>query len=577
MPGTDGVVYVDNLRLVHSGAPPPADDLVVNAFADRYELVWTPVSDSGLNGYNVYRRVWPDGTFARLNDAPLVASEYVDVLDVVAPAYCYTVAAVIDGTEASPSNVFCAQYNGLSDDALLDMVQEATFSYFWDYAHPVSGMAREGLTHSSEICASGGTGMGLMAIVVGVERGYITRAEGASRVLQILAFLEDTATRYHGAWAHWINGTTGATIPFSQYDDGGDLVETSYLVQGMLTVRQYFDADEPVENELRARATRLWEEVEWDWYRQYPDSDVLYWHWSPNHGWTMNMPVRGYMEAMITYVLAIASPTYGVPGSMYANGWAGRPWYANGNTYYGYEQSVGPPLGGPLFFTHYSHLGFDPRYKRDMYCNYFENSRNISLIHRAYAMDNPGEHAGYNKWAWGLTASDSPAPWYYLAHSPTNDVGTISPTAALSAMPYTPRESLATLRYFYDVLGADLWGPYGFYDAFNPEQAWVSDTYLAIDQGPIVVMIENYRTGLCWELFMSNPEIRPAVQAMGWTFDGDLDGDTDVDGGDFLDFVECVSGPDVALPAGCGAADLDGDGDVDAFEISIFQVAFTGS
>jgi hypothetical protein len=405
----------------------------------------------------------------------------------------------------------------MTDEQLLTSVQEAVFRYFWDYGHPVSGLTREGykLGHSTDTCTSGGTGMGLMAICIGVERGFVTRAEAAKRILKILMFLEEKANRYHGAWSHWINGATGQTKPFSKYDDGGDLVETAYVVQGLLTVRQYFDnPNDPVESEIRTRATRLWEQVEWDWYLRYPRGQVLYWHWSPNHNWRMNHKIRGYNECMIAYLLAIASPTHPIPASCYYKGWAGAAGYANSHTYYGYRQWVGQEKGGPLFFTHYSHLGFDPRNKSDKFCNYFDNSRNISLINRAYCIENPRGHAGYSNLVWGLTASFNPRG--YSAHSPTNDNGTITPSAALSAMPYVPEESMATLKEFYHTYGTDLWGAFGFVDAFNLTQKWFAPGYIAIDQGPIVIMIENNRTQLCWKLFMANPEIQSMLDAIGW-------------------------------------------------------------
>jgi hypothetical protein len=395
------------------------------------------------------------------------------------------------------------------------------FQYFYDYGHPVSGLARERKSSgdAGEVCASGGTGFGLMAIMVGAENGFTSRDSAAARILKILGFLQDDATRFHGAWSHWINGTTGEAIPFSQYDDGGDLVETAYLVQGLLTVRQYFTQNNPVENEIRTRATQMWEGVEWDWYRRFPTGNSLYWHWSPNFEWMMNMPVVGFNEAMIVYLLAIASPTHSVPASLYYDGWASPGNYANGNDFYGYHQWVGPDYGGPLFFTHYSFLGFDPRNKSDQFCNYFDNNRNISLIHHAYCIDNPLNHVGYDSLVWGLTASDESGG--YSAHAPYNiggvDNGTITPTAAISAMPYTPEESIATLKHFYYVLGPKLWGEFGFKDAFHLGQDWFAQSFISIDQGPMIIMIENYRTGLCWEMFMSNPEIPSMLNSIGWT------------------------------------------------------------
>jgi hypothetical protein len=326
-------------------------------------------------------------------------------------------------------------------------------------------------------------------------------------------FFEEDVPRYHGAWPHWFHGSTGETIAFSTYDDAADLVETALLMQGMLTVREYFDGADETEVEIRERTTRLWEEVEWDWFLN--GTDTLYWHWSPTHEWQMNMPIRGYHEGLITYILAIASPTHSISPSTYYDGWASSA-YAYGKESYGHRQWVGAELGGPLFFTHYSFLALDPRDKRDNYCNYFENSRNIALIHQAYAIDNPGGFEGYGANAWGLTASVN--PWGYDAHSPTNDNGTITPTAAISSMPFTPDESIAALEHYTDELGALLWGEYGLMDAFNlsEDPDWVADTWLAIDQGTIAPMIENHRTGLIWDVFMRNSEIQVALDAIGW-------------------------------------------------------------
>ena len=500
--------------------PPPAPrDVTATGHDSRIDLRWPFDTDPNLEGYNIYRADSPEGPFAKLNGSVHKTSVYSDFFGANDRTYYYYVksVAIRGGGDSEPSKIVSATAHAMTDEQLLTSVQEAVFRYFWDYGHPVSGLAREGygFGHSPDTCTSGGTGMGLMAICVGAERRFVTRAEAANRVLRILTFLDEKASRFHGAWSHWILGATGATKPFSQYDNGGDLVETAYLVQGMLTVRQYFnDANDPVETEIRRRATRMWEEVDWSWYRQNSRSEVLYWHWSLNYGWKINQAICGYNECMIVYLLAIASPTHPIPALCYDRGWAKSADYANGNTYYGYKQWVGPEKGGPLFFTHYSHLSFDPRNKRDSYCNYFDNSRNISLINRAYCIENPRGYTGYSALVWGLTASFD--PWGYSAHSPTNDNGTISPTAALSAMPYVPAESLATLKHLYRTYGKELWGPFGFVDAFNPAQKWFAPGYVAIDQGPIVVMIENYRTQLCWNLFMANPEIQPMLNAIGW-------------------------------------------------------------
>ena len=506
--------------LVPPPPPPAPSDVTAAGHDSRIDLRWSFDPDPNLAGYNIYRAHSEEGPFTRLNEFVHTVSVYSDFFGVNDQTYHYyvTSVAIRGGGESEPSNIASATSCAMTDEQLLTSVQEAVFRYFWDYGHPVSGLAREGyaLGHSTDTCTSGGTGMGLMALCVGAERGFVTRAEAADRTLQIMAFLEEQCSRYHGAWSHWINGATGETKPFGAYDDGGDLVETAYVVQGMLTARRYFDdPNDPVETEIRSRATRMWEEVEWSWYVQNRASDVLYWHWSPNHGWHINHAIRGYNECMITYLLAIASPTYPIRASYYYSGWAPAAGYANGNTYYGYRQWVGPEKGGPLFFTHYSHLGFDPRHKSDQYCNYFDNSRNISLINRAHCIENPLGHVGYSPSVWGLTASFN--PWGYSAHCPTNDNGTIAPTAALSAMPYVPTESMAALKEFYHTYGDRLWGPFGFFDAFNLTQDWFAPGCVAIDQGPIIIMIENYRTQLCWDLFMANPEIQPMLDAIGWT------------------------------------------------------------
>lgn len=403
-----------------------------------------------------------------------------------------------------------------SDDALMDMVQRYTFRYFWEFGHPVSGMARERNT-SGDVVTSGGTGFGVMAMLVAAERGYITRQQALERLLTMTSFLE-TADRFHGAFSHWLNGATGTVIPFSQYDNGGDLVETAFLMEGLLSARQYFDQNTPDEQLLREKITGLWEAVEWDWYRKN-GSNVLYWHWSPNYAWQMNFPIRGYNEALIVYLLAIASPTHPVPASLWSTGWAG-PGYNNGQTYYGLKLDVGPTRGGPLFFAHYSYMGFDPRGIKDTHTNYYIHNVRHSLVNRAYCIANPEGHEHYSADCWGLTASDDPLVGY-LAHEPTSsgDNGTITPTAALSSMPYTPAESLAALRHFYRVHGEKLFGPMGFYDAFNLDQNWYASSTLAIDQGSIICMIENYRSKLLWNLFMSNPEIQPALDAIGFVPD----------------------------------------------------------
>lgn len=404
----------------------------------------------------------------------------------------------------------------LADSALLDLVQKQTFRYFWDFAHPVSGMARERSNtdagYGHETVTTGGTGFGIMSVIVAVERGWIARDTAARFMRKMVNFLLK-ANSYHGAFPHWLDGATGKTIPFSRKDDGGDLVETSFLFQGLLCARQYFNQDNPVENEFRGKLNWMWTGIEWNWYTQ--GQEVLYWHWSPNNGWAMNFPVRGFNECMIMYVLAAGDKDhYPVSSAVYHKGWAESNFFKNGRPFYGHTLPLGFDYGGPLFFSHYSFLGLDPRGLKDRYADYWQQNVNHTLINHDYCVDNPKKFKGYSDSCWGLTASDTYNG--YNAHSPTNDFGTITPTAALSAFPYTPELSMKALKHFYYTLGDRIWGEYGFTDAFNETQNWYSKNYLAIDQGPIIVMIENYRSGLLWKLFMSCPEVKSSLQKLGF-------------------------------------------------------------
>jgi hypothetical protein len=408
----------------------------------------------------------------------------------------------------------------LSDSELLDLVQRQTIKYFWDFGHPVSGMARErsnrAYDYGDEVVTTGGTGFGVMALIVGVERHWLPRDSVAKRLLKMLHFLYK-ADSYHGVFPHWMNGSTGKTIPFSRKDDGADLVETSYLFQGLLCARAYFKEDNPVEREIRNLITSLWNDIEWDWFTR-GGRDILYWHWSPNNGWAMNFPLHGYNETLITYILAASAARYPVPASVYHNGWAMSNYFYNGKKFYGYTLPLGFDYGGPLFFAHYSYLGLDPKGLKDEYADYWEQNQNQTLINHAYCVDNPKHFKDYGPDCWGLTASDDYNG--YSAHSPTNDDGVISPTAALSSFPYTPEYSMQALKHFYFDLGEKIWGPYGFVDGFSESHNWYAKSYLAIDEGPIVVMIENYRSGLFWKLFMHIPEIQNGLKKLGFTFPG---------------------------------------------------------
>jgi hypothetical protein len=352
-----------------------------------------------------------------------------------------------------------------------------------------------------------------MTIPVGIARGFITRQEGAQQALKVVNFLSDKAEKFHGAFPHWLSGTTGKALAFSTKDNGADLVETAFLMEGLLTLRAYFDGTDATETAIRSGVTALWEGVEWDWFTR-GGQNVLYWHWSPDYDWQMNLQIRGWNEALIIYVLAAASPTHPITKEVYDKGWAAN--VRNGRKYYDITLPLGEAYGGPMFFAHYSFLGLDPRKLSDAYANYWEQNVAHARINHAYCAANPKGYYGYSERCWGLTASDYPGG--YIASSPTNDKGTIAPTAALASIPYTPEESLAALEYFYYHLGNRLWGEYGFYDSFSLEDRWFATSYIAIDQGPIICMIENYRTGLLWDTFMTDPDVRRGLDLLGFNY-----------------------------------------------------------
>ena len=416
----------------------------------------------------------------------------------------------------------------ITDEELLDITQESTFKYFWDFAQTDSGAARERYhpnepSNDPNTVTIGGTGFGLMAILTGIERGYISRDEGSSRIAQILDFLE-SADRFHGAWPHWLDGTTGAVRPFSEKDNGGDLVETAFLAQGLVCVVEYFKNGSDQEKSISNQADVLWKGVEWNWYTQ--NQNTLYWHWSPDFNFDIGLELKGYNETLITYVMAASSEEFGISKEVYENGWASNGGLTSAATAYDIpllvDHAGDSPRGGPLFWAHYSYLGLNPTYLSDGFVNYWNVNVNHSKINYRYCSENPKNFVGYDEGGWGLTASysrNNDGSLGYNAHGPSNDIGVLSPTAALSSMPYTPDESLEALRYFYSHKD-QLLGPAGFYDAFSPQNDfWVAEAYLAIDQGPIIIMIENYRTGLLWNLFMQNEDVQKGLDRLGFTYE----------------------------------------------------------
>jgi hypothetical protein len=539
--GKEHTLYIDDVQVYYRDRadhqPPgmPAG-LVVKAGERHFDLTWSNNPESDLLRYQIYRS-WDGEKFVPVGIQQGQLNRFVDFVGEPGRKAYYRISAVnISGNESPLSAAVSASTRPFSDDELLDMVQEGCFRYYWEGANSNAGMAIEILPGDENLVAVGASGFGIMALITGVERHFVTREQCAERLVKITRFLRK-ADRFHGAWPHFLNGTTGKVVNyFGKYDDGGDLVETAFLMQGLLAARQYFDRDNAAEREIRQTITELWRGVEWDWYRKTPTSDFLYWHWSPDYGWHISHPLVGWNETMIVYLLAIASPTHPVPASMYYTGWAGQSdfavkyrqnWsrttqgdhYTNGRSFYGFKLDVGEGTGADLFFTQFSFMGFDPRDKHDQYTDYFRNNRNIALINHAYCAQNPRNYVGYSADCWGLSAGINAGGGRPLSR---DDNGTICCSASVGSFPYTPKESMAALKHFYRDLGSKIWGIYGFHDGFNQTQNWFDPVWMGLNQAVIVVMIENYRSGVIWKSFMSNPEIQPALDAIGFKPDANL-------------------------------------------------------
>ena len=536
--GNDGKkhnIYIDDIEFL-SVDQSPAIAIVpqiesAKAASKHIDINWQPVTDPSIKFIKVYRSTNSKDYKPVAIQSPFI-NRYTDFVGVTGKTFYYKI-SLIDNQykESNLSAASSATTKPMSDDELLTMVQEASFRYYWEGAETNTGLAKENILGRHNMIATGASGFGIMALITGTERQFISRRQAIERFTKIVNFLERTET-FHGAFSHFVDGPTAKVEPFfGKRDNGGDLVETSFLLQGLLTARAYFNGEDESERMIRDKITAIWNKVEWDWYRQYPDSKFLYWHWSPNKAWIINHNLIGWNETMVTYLLAIASPTHSIPASMYYTGWANQDstgqqyrsaWggtkdgsmYKNGKTYFGIKLDVGVSNGGPLFFTHYSYLGYDPHAITDKYTNYFTNNKNIALINYRYCLQNPGKYKGYGERCWGLTASDG--PYDYSANEPVlrKDIGVIAPTGAVSSFPYTPVQSMKALKNYYNNYGQFLWGEYGFRDAFDLNKNWCSDIYMGLNQAPMAVMIENYRTGLLWKLFMSNKDIQNGLEKL---------------------------------------------------------------
>ena len=529
------IIFVDDIEYLCLSDSDAVSSLPVITSATGYamhvDITWQTVTDKNIHMVQIYRS--DDGkNFKPVGIQQPYINRYADFTGETGKKYSYKISFLKDNYKDSKlSSSVIASTKPMTDDELLTMVQEASFRYYWEGAEPNSGMARENIPGRDDMIATGASGFGIMALLVGTERGFITREESVARSIRILGFLEKAET-FHGVYPHFMDGPSGKVVPFFGHrDNGADLVETSFLIQGLLAARQYFHGENSSERQIREEITSIWEKAEWAWFRQRPDSKFLYWHWSPDQGWVINHNLIGWNEVMVTYLLAIASPSHPVPASMYYSGWANQEstgqkyrsaWgrtkdgsmYTNGNTYFGIKLDVGVSNGGPLFFTHYSFMGYDPHAITDKYTNYFINNQNIAKINYRYCVQNPKHFKGYGENGWGLTASDGPYNYSADEPVPSEDHGKLAPTGAISSFPYTPEESMKALKNYYFMYGKFLWGEYGFRDAFDLTNNWCSEIYMGLNQAPMTVMIENYRTGLLWKLFMSCPEIQSGLKKL---------------------------------------------------------------
>jgi len=528
-------IYVDDIEFIptdHAGTISETPSIIAAAgYAMHVDITWERITDKNIRFVKIYRS--SDGKeYRAVGVQKPYINRYADFTGETGKKYFYKISFMGDSyKETKLSSPVTAVTRTMTDDELLTMVQEASFRYYWEAAESNSGLAKENISGRQNMIAAGASGFGIMALLVGTERKFISRENAVDRFVKIVNFL-DKAETFHGMFPHFIDGPTGKVEPFfGKWDDGADIVETSFLLQGLLAARQYFSGNDPQEKLIREKITTIWKRAEWSWFTITPDSKFLYWHWSPDQGWVVHHNLIGWNETMITYILAISSPTHSVPASMYYSGWANQDstgqkyrsaWsgtkdgsmYVNGNTYFGIKLDVGVSDGGPLFFTHYSYMGFDPHFLSDRYTNYFINNQNIAKINHSYCVQNPKNFKGYGDSAWGLTASDGPDTYHADEPVTWQDHGKLTPTGAISSFPYTPVESMKALKNYYFNYGKFLWGEYGFRDVFDLTNNWCSEINMGLNQAPMTVMIENYRTGLIWKLFMQTPDIRNGLQKL---------------------------------------------------------------
>ena len=504
--------------LYRAGAVQTPTGLVSRMGDQSIVLHWDPSTEADVSGYRVYRATTNDGTFLLLNPTSLVTTPgYADLSASVINGQTnyYQVTAVGSSSqESAPTAALAAAAHSFADDdQFLEYIQQVNFDYFWYLANPSNGLVPD-RSPTASACSIAAVGFGLSAIAIGVDHGWIGRTQAVMRVLTTLnTFLNGPqgsntsgTIGYHGWFYHFLDMNTGVRA-------GAELssIDTALLLGGILDARQYFNGTNADETSIRTVADAIFDRVDWNWMSR--GSNVVSLGWFPESGF-IDGDWIGYNEAMILYCLGLGAPTNALPDSAWSAWTSGYTW----QTLYGYSYVPFPPL----FAHQYSQCWIDFRHIGDAYMNshnssYFENSRRASLAQRAYCIANPLNNVGYNGTVWGLTSCYGPSG--YGAHGappPQGDDGTIAPTAAGGSIAFTPEYSLPTLKYFYKNYRPRMWTAYGFRDAFNLGQSWVATDELGIDQGPIVIMIENYRTQRVWKRFMQNEVVQRGLQRAGF-------------------------------------------------------------
>lgn len=511
------VISTNTARRVQRPTAPA--NLVVRTGDRSVALHWDAHGHGALRGYHVYRSA-ARAPFERLTARPVRSRSFADVNVANGQTYRYRVTALNEAGESAPSKPTAARPAPFAnDDAFLDLLQQTAFDYFWYEANPTNGLVRDrSRAHAHASIAA--TGFGLTAIGIGIERGWITRAQGRERTLRTLKTFCDMpqgdartgAIGHRGWFYHFLEMDTAARSGACELSS----IDTALLLAGCIYAREYFDGRHAAEKEIRAAVEIILDRVDWHWMTDGADSLTMGWHPERGflkHRWT------GYNEAMILYVLGLGASRAPLPASQWQTWTSKYKW----ETHYGQSFVIFPPLFG----HQYSHSWIDFRgiaddYMRERGVTYFENSRRATIAQREYAIANPGNFTGYGADVWGLTACDGPGTrgkFSYMARGappPERDDGTIAPTAAGGSIAFTPEHSLNALRHFYDQFRTDIWTGYGFRDAFNLEVNWWGPDVLGIDQGPILLMAENHRSEHVWRVFMKAPEIQRGLNRAGF-------------------------------------------------------------